>query len=110
MLKQQRSISLLHVRPTLLALLVCALACLAPEYTAAQSVRLPATGHRVEGEFLRFWEQNNGASRLGAPLSAAIWLDGHVAQLFARVRLERRTGEPSGIASIALPEEWQQQA
>ncbi len=110
MFKHQRSTSLIRVRPALLALLVCALACRAPTHAFGQSLRSPTSGPRLEGEFLRFWEQNDGARRLGGPLSAAIWLDGRMAQLFARARLERRTGEEAGLDSVALPDGWQQRS
>ena len=110
MFKHQRSTPLLRIRPALLALLVCALACRAPIHAFGQSLRSPTSGPRLEGEFLRFWEQNDGARRLGVPLSAAIWLDGRMAQLFARARLERRTGEEAGLDSVALPDGWQQRS
>jgi hypothetical protein len=110
MFKHQRSTPLLRVRPALLALLLCMLSNLAPAAVSAQTARPPTSGHQLEGEFLRYWEQNDGARRLGSPLSAPIWLDGRLTQLFARVRLEQRTGRSAGIDSVALLNGWQQRS
>jgi hypothetical protein len=108
MFKHQRPTPLLRARPALLALLLCMLANLAPVAVAAQITRPPASDHQLEGAFLRYWQQNDGARRLGAPLSAAIWLDGRMTQMFARARLEQRAGQSVGIDSVALPPSWQQ--
>src|SRR5690349_7671663 len=97
----QRITSSLHVRLTLLALLVCALACRVPGAVGAQALRSSTAIHRLEGDFLRFWEQNDGARRLGPPLSAAIWLDGRLTQLFARALLERRADGAPGVDDVA---------
>jgi hypothetical protein len=106
----QRITSSLHVRLTLLALLVCALACRVPGAVGAQALRSSTAIHRLEGDFLRFWEQNDGARRLGPPLSAAIWLDGRRTQLFARALLERRADGAPGVDDVALPDGWQQRS
>jgi hypothetical protein len=107
MFKHQRSTPLFYVRPALLALLLCVLVNLTPASASGQVKRPPVSSHRLEGDFLRYWEQNDGAHRLGAPLSAPIWLDGRMTQLFAHARLERRTGQSAGVDSIALSAGWQ---
>ncbi|MEP7191071.1 MAG: hypothetical protein ABI901_17915, partial [Roseiflexaceae bacterium] len=109
MVKHQRPTLLLRVRPALLGLLVCALANLAPAYVSGHAPIPPAAGHQLQGDFLRYWQQNDGARRLGQPLSAAIWLDGRLTQMFARSLLEQRAGQSAGIDRVALPNGWQQQ-
>ncbi|MEO7913087.1 MAG: hypothetical protein ABIV47_25845, partial [Roseiflexaceae bacterium] len=101
---------MLRVHPALLALLVCVLANLAPAYVSGQAPIPPARGHQLEGDFLRYWQENDGARRLGSPLSAAIWLDGRLTQMFARARLEQRAGRSSRVDRVALPNSWQQQS
>jgi hypothetical protein len=108
MFKHQRSTLLLRVRPALLGLLVCMLANLAPADVSGQVPIPPAAGHQLQGDFLRYWQQNDGARRLGPPLSAAIWLDGRLTQMFARARLEQRAGQSAGVERVALPNGWQQ--
>src|SRR4051812_21893118 len=109
MFKHQRSTLLLRVRPALLALLVCVLANLAPAYVSGHAPIPPGSGLQLEGDFLRYWEKNDGARRLGPPLSAAIWLDGRLTQMFTRARLEQRAGQSAGVDRVALPSGWQQQ-
>ncbi len=110
MFKHQRFTPLFHKHPALLALLLCALANLVPVYVSAQESLPPVSGHQLEGDFRRYWEQNDSARRLGPPLSDAIWLDGRMAQLFARARLEQRVGKLAGVESVALADGWQRRA
>jgi hypothetical protein len=110
MTRLQRSTPLLHWRFAALALLLCALAGLAPGHVSGQAGLPRALEHRLDGDFLQFWNQHDGARSLGQPVSAPIWLDGRVVQLFARARLERREGAVAGVASSPLPEGWQARA
>jgi hypothetical protein len=110
MFRHQRFTPLLRVRPALLALFVCALASLAPAHVSALAPLPPTADHQLEGDFLRYWQKNDGARRLGSPLSAAIWLDGRLTQMFARARLEQREGSPGGVDRVALPNGWQQRS
>src|SRR5689334_7037229 len=98
MTRHQQSTLLLRIRLALLALFACALACPAPLHVLGQA-RPAAPSHQLEGDFLRFWNQHDGARTLGPPLSAPIWLDGRLVQLFAHTRLEQRAAD---VASAAL--------
>jgi hypothetical protein len=108
MLKRQRSTLLLRIHPALLALLVCVLVNLAPVSVSGRAPLPPASDHQLEGDFLRYWQKNDGVRRLGLPLSAAIWLDGRLAQIFSRVRLEQRANQSAGVDRVALPNGWRQ--
>src|SRR5262245_56399214 len=108
MTRHLRSTRLLRPCHALLALLVCALASLMPAHAFGEALRPPSPGHHLKGDFLRFWNQNDGARNLGPPLSAPIWLDGRVVQLFARAYLEQAAGQATAVASAGLPEGWQQ--
>lgn len=48
----------------------------------------PETGYSVQGDFLRYWEENGGLPVFGYPVSAEIWEDGRVVQYFERNRFE----------------------
>ncbi|HEU5098281.1 MAG TPA: hypothetical protein VFU22_04650 [Roseiflexaceae bacterium] len=109
MTRHQRPTPLLRSSFAVLALLY-ALSALAPGRVSGEASQPRAIDHRLEGDFLQFWKRHDGARTLGQPVSAPIWLDGRLVQLFARGRLERRQDEPASVAVATLPESWRQHA
>jgi hypothetical protein len=73
-----------------------------------QARTFPETGHSLRGDFLRFWEQHDGAQSLGPPISDRIRLDGRETQFFAAAKLESTTrfGIATTVVSVTLAEDW----
>ncbi len=61
-----------------------------------------ATGHVVQGAFLRFFRAYGGEALLGAPLTDEFILAGHYVQCFAHVALQRPL-DASGDAVVLRP-------
>jgi hypothetical protein len=47
-----------------------------------------ANGHTLRGAFRAFWQEHNGITLFGMPLTEALWIDGVLVQHFERARLE----------------------
>ncbi len=56
--------------------------------TAAEEKVFPATGKRVQGDFLRFFEANGGVDLFGPPITDEFVENGRTVQYFSRVRFE----------------------
>lgn len=59
-----------------------------------------ATGHAVQGPFLRFFRTHGGEALLGAPLTGEFILASHHVQCFERVVLERPLDAASDVVSL----------
>src|SRR5688500_15943479 len=51
-------------------------------------VYFPATGHWLEGVFLKYWRERGGLPIFGYPLTPAFWEQGYSVQYFERARME----------------------
>jgi hypothetical protein len=74
-------------------------------------VSFPNNPFTISGAFADFWQQNNGATTIGPPQSAALWLDGQSVQYFQQVRLvqEQAPAFRGRIVSQPLSDSWQRQ-
>jgi uncharacterized protein YkwD len=83
----------------LLLLVVLFAASFAAPAQAAGSRVFPETGHRIEGRFLQYWEQNGGLAQFGYPISAVVSETGEdgvarQVQYFERNRFELHPEKP----------------
>jgi len=76
---------------------------------AAGQKFFPSTGHSIQGVFLRFWNEHNGADVLGPPLSEPLWETVGSAsvqvQYFERARLEHHPRRAETVLVSALGRE-----
>ncbi len=56
----------------------------------------PETGQTVSGDFLTFYEENQGERLLGLPITSVLEEDGQMVQYFVNGRLEKRPELPDG--------------
>ncbi|NOK61238.1 MAG: hypothetical protein GFH27_549305n7 [Chloroflexi bacterium AL-W] len=64
----------------------------------------PDTEYILEGEFLTFWQRNDGEQALGPPISAPLWLDGNEVQFFTNARLNLASNR---VVKTDLTDGWQ---
>ena len=63
----------------------------------------PETGQTVSGDFLAFYEENQGERLLGTPITAVLNEDGALVQYFVNGRLEERPELPADQQVILSP-------
>ena len=63
----------------------------------------PETGQTVSGDFLAFYEANQGEALLGTPITAVLDEDGALVQYFVNGRLQKRPELPAGQQVVLSP-------
>ena len=63
----------------------------------------PETGQTISGDFLAFYETNQGEVLLGTPITAVLDEDGALVQYFVNGRLQKRPELPAGQQVILSP-------
>jgi murein DD-endopeptidase MepM/ murein hydrolase activator NlpD len=60
------------------------------------------TGHYIAGAFLKYWQDNNGPTKFGSPLSEEFTQNGFTVQLFERGLLEFHPAEQNPQSQVQL--------